>query len=704
MKPGLLARLRHAMHVLTKGDTRFEPETSRAADWFNAWHSQHAPSNTELLRQYKAMAYACSQINAMAFASVPVKLYVQTRKGEKKALCATRAVPRDQALWLHSQAHIDKRIRSAVAIEEVEDHPLLDLLDTVNDYLDAFNLYELTSLYQDFNGSAYWWIERNGAGVLNGVPKAIWILPAHLVTVQKSKTDIISGYKYGEGPSARVYPPDEVIHFKIPSLLDPYRDGMPPARAAWHAISLTDKQYAYESHHMDNRARPDAIVSPKTEDASFSGDAAARFEERINQKFRKGGAGGIAVLENALHYEPVAFPAKDLEMLAFHRVAKEEIANIFGVPLPMLSTETNLANLQAARTLHARNTLWPRCQRFDQVINQRLIPLYDTSGRLFVAHDNPVPEDVEQQSRVHGVYLDKGVISINEVRAELGKAPEPWGDKPWLPFTLSQVDSEVPTAPPLSPDERAVTKGGHRRRLPDGRAIKSFLQGVLRQQRQAVLSALGAKVASIGKDFQRVDLSAWTEEMARRAAPLVEVEVNNGGRDVLARLGVSPEESIWNVQLPEVQAAINEHAYRFCEATNETTAKEINVAVDELRRELAEGMVEAENTVRELTRRVSAVFENAEKFRARRIAVTEASRGVHTGQYMAAKDSNLVVGFKWLCSADACALCQSVAAEHPDGIPLDGEFAHDEYTGAVRYPPLHPNCQCTITELLRKER
>jgi hypothetical protein len=57
-----------------------------------------------------------------------------------------------------------------------------------------------------------------------------------------------------------------------------------------------------------------------------------------------------------------------------------------------LTRETNLANLQAARQQHAPLTVWPRVNRRDSKLNERLLPLYDTTGRLFFASDTPEPE------------------------------------------------------------------------------------------------------------------------------------------------------------------------------------------------------------------------------------------------------------------------------------------------------------------------
>ena len=45
------------------------------------------------------------------------------------------------------------------------DHPLLTLLAQVNPIHNSFDLWELTTLYQEVHGSAYWFIERDVLGI-----------------------------------------------------------------------------------------------------------------------------------------------------------------------------------------------------------------------------------------------------------------------------------------------------------------------------------------------------------------------------------------------------------------------------------------------------------------------------------------------------------------------------------------------------------
>jgi hypothetical protein len=65
------------------------------------------------------------------------------------------------------------------------------------------------------------------------------------------------------------------------------------------------------------------------------------------------------------------------------------IANAFHVPLAFLTTQTNLANLQAAESQHMSKAINP--QRRDEKLNEQLIPIYDPTRCLFLASEDPSP-------------------------------------------------------------------------------------------------------------------------------------------------------------------------------------------------------------------------------------------------------------------------------------------------------------------------
>jgi SPP1 gp7 family putative phage head morphogenesis protein len=250
--------------------------------------------------------------------------------------------------------------------------------------------------------------------------------------------------------------------------------------------------------------------------------------------------------------------------------------------------------------------------------------------------------------------------------------------------------------------------------LPQGGAIRRELRSEFKRQRAAVLAAVrrafgaGAKAdrdegAGPGGlpaiDFAEV-LRLGQLAMRERMTPLLEVIWDRSGRDLLARLGLDAND--WRVVDPNTRRMIEQAAMAFCQATNETTTQALDDALAQLRQELTAGVVDRGETLDQLTKRVKGVFDLAETFRARRIAVTETARAVHAAELESAKQSEVVAGFEWLLSEDACPLCQRIKAE-VGRVRLGDTFAtfgdHPTYRD-VRHPPLHPSCQCSVIEVL----
>jgi len=225
---------------------------------------------------------------------------------------------------------------------------------------------------------------------------------------------------------------------------------------------------------------------------------------------------------------------------------------------------------------------------------------------------------------------------------------------------------------------------------------------VVARRKGRVLEHYGMKSWHAAKEFNigagMIDLAADTKEEARMMRPVMEIRYDSAAQQTLARVGATDQAATWSVTAPHVREAVDEQTFRFCKDTSVRFARDVDTTVSALRQEIAEGLVSAENTRREMSRRVNDLFKGEETWRADRIAATESSRAVHNGQIMGAAHSKMVKGFRLLVSADACPICR--AAKHDRGYTELGD-AQAQMTSYDRtLPPLHPNCQCSVTEVL----
>lgn len=249
--------------------------------------------------------------------------------------------------------------------------------------------------------------------------------------------------------------------------------------------------------------------------------------------------------------------------------------------------------------------------------------------------------------------------------------------------------------------------------LPQGRPLAQLVRQLWKEQEAALVSALRTQgaVAFIGFNPQ-----AWFNVFLERIKPIYARYLVDGRAAMDARLRrkkslwhifdvpqvmeppeVDDEFSIYN---PEAVNFINQYSYAFAQSTLDTTKMKLGNAYNRLKQELSQGIEQGE-AIRTVTADVMRIFRDPA--RAMTIATSEVSRAYHAGQEIAAKQSGVVSGFKWLASSDACELCLSldgkvVAIGQPFIVlPKGGPYA------VVKFPPAHCRCQCSMTEVLSDE-
>jgi len=383
----------------------------------DAYRRRRAPSASELLAELKNTAWSCASVNASVCAAFPPKLLVSTSKSQAPPRCATRPL---EPMFLKQL----RATRPSQQIEEVIDHPLLTLFRQVNPVHNGFDLWELTELSLETIGAAYWLLDFDP---MLKIPSAIWILPAHLVTSHRSANSprLVDYYEY-RGGVAQQFAPERIVHFRFPDPRDPYTAGLSPLRACFEQAALTSEFAAMKRSIYDNTGVPSVVLTPNE---AISIEERKRMETAWHEKFARGGQGKAFVSDTGFSVTLLSQSMGDLAALADMKATKEDIANAFHVPLPFLSGDTNLANMQAADHLHKTLAILSRLRRRDEKLNEQLLPLYDPSGRLFFHSPDPT---ANQQLLLQQEQSDlrHGVRTINEIRASRGLPPVAWGDVP----------------------------------------------------------------------------------------------------------------------------------------------------------------------------------------------------------------------------------------------------------------------------------
>ena len=423
-------------------DIRAEKALTLSSLWgsntntYDSWGKQKKPDRAKLLNEYRGVAYACANLNAQGVTKTPLRLYRKSAKGAK-CRWPTRSLSLGETKSLSARNKL--RVADSETVQELTTHPLLTLLDNPNDSMDCVGLLEISQLFQEIVGIAYWLIVRNALGT---PAKIMLLLPQHVKAITDDNGQLV-GYEYGTGANKTTYSVDDVIPFKMPNPSSPWLEGFSPIEAVYESIEIENKYCATEAAILDNEGLPRGVLSGKDGIAD-----ASRLEKRFNAKFRQN-AGGVMVLEDeGIDFKPLSFSPRDLARLSVHENARVAIANAYGVPFGLIDTASSSQyNVDVTiRARHVEDAIVPRLRRLQSVLNRRLVSAFDSS--LFVAFDDPSPTNRELTLSEDTQLVSAGILTPNEIRNKRGYEPVDGGDQLAGMYsvgsdTVSSVDSVV---------------------------------------------------------------------------------------------------------------------------------------------------------------------------------------------------------------------------------------------------------------------
>ena len=300
----------------------------------------------------------------------------------------------------------------------IENHPAEQLFRNPNPLTSRFELFEQTLGSLELNGNAYWFL----AGDSQGRPREIWALRPDRVTIAPDTKRVVGGYLYQIDGQTIPLDAIEVIHFRRWHPNNDYY-GLPPISAARNAV-LSDKHMSDWNRNAfgKDQAVPAGIVNI----ADFISDTDF---ERIKREWRSH-YGGVerktAFLRGGtVTWQNIGLTHSDLDFLQGRQAQRDEILNIFGIPVGLVSENATEANAKVAERLFIERTLYPKLVRLAQKISQELLPFY--GGDLIAEYDDIRPTDT--QARLDEIRAAYPLLSINELRANYYQLPPvAWGD------------------------------------------------------------------------------------------------------------------------------------------------------------------------------------------------------------------------------------------------------------------------------------
>jgi len=550
---------------------------------------------------------------------------------------------------------------------EVEKSPIMDVLNFVNPFQTFQEFIELHEIYMGLAGESFWVINKNKGGL----PGELWIVPPDRMSVVPSKKDFIAGYIYKVGGESIPLDKENVIHFKLPNPMNPYR-GLGFVQAMAQDLDGEINAAKWNNKFFYNSARPDVVLFP-------DGDVSEENFQRLKEQFKERHQGTansnrMAIAAGIRDIKLLSISAKDMDFKELRLLNRDNILGIFGMPLSVMgiSENVNRANAEAGDYTFARWIVQPRLNRIKNKLNEQFLPMFPHTENMVLDFDDVVPESVEENRMLAESGIKSGYMTINEARQIQGLEPLPEGDvlvTPQAnPFQTLSAKKKV-----FSAEWKETYWRGYvaRAEAYEKRMIAALKEMFSAQETEA-LSKLNAGADHLLDQAEAKVL--YIKLVTPILTDLFKLSVRNG-----AEL-INPKP---HKDAPPEEKPLTDTARKWLLTRIAWAAEQIG---EETASRLAEALAagwEAGDSIPHIADRVQAVFEGFSRARSLMIARSET---------IAASAQGAIEGYKEadLQQAEFMSALDDRTCEDCDG--MNGEvFDLDDTTGVI---PIHPDCRC----------
>ena len=385
-----------------------------------SYNNQNTGRDYELVtRGITGTAYRAATINATVLSGQTLRLFRKAGTGVAKA--GRKVADRRLAKHATNRGRVKSLIGKAATyanragddVEEVLDHPVLDLLQNPDPIYTGSMWLHMLFWFKEVAGRAYLYVGEK----VNGVPVSAYILPSQFAWPMLSDTGFIAGYYYGRNRSDPMrIPAEDVVYLR--------QHGSPvhPAGGMSWLFSVmpeTDMEAAAlqaEAQRWLNGGMPGMVfkAAPTTTDAQMR-----QINAHLNQSTRGvGKAGSILLLRDT---ELIQYGTKPHEMQYVEGITTTEkrVYDAAGIPEPIYRLNSaNLASATVANAQYMRYTIAPRLATLAGELTELLLPHYGVEpGDMWFCFDDPTQDDQIALAAELRAAEAQGIISPNEYRA-----------------------------------------------------------------------------------------------------------------------------------------------------------------------------------------------------------------------------------------------------------------------------------------------
>ena len=308
---------------------------------------------------------------------------------------------------------------------------LLDLFDNNENNITRFEMIKYLIWSVILKGNGYIYIYRDNTGKAKGLR---W-LPSESVTINYNQ---LTNDLYYLCPlvSNKKIEPVNLLHVKLYS--DDGINGRSVISYSTRAIKAGNAAENSAINYYGNGGNLNGIIKA-------DGTLTPQQKQDIRDSWRSSIEGGVAVLQGNLSYTPIQMNAEEAQLLETRQFTVQDISRWLGINPVLLGdlTHSSYNTLEQAQLELLTHTLLPYISIIEQEFTRKLfVPSEKKQGFYINLDENEILRaDKTKQVDYFTSLIDKGVLSINEVRKALGYQEIEGGDRHTIPYTdINQND------------------------------------------------------------------------------------------------------------------------------------------------------------------------------------------------------------------------------------------------------------------------
>lgn len=425
------------------------------------WYADGGQSMIDNAYMNNHVVWTVQDWKASKVASAPPLVY---KVKDEKAYNKYRYLMKSVDPGKFSQIHGLKK----KALEEVEDHKVIDLLNKPNSLMSRYEMFYGLTVYKDIVGSGYLLAVRNGiVSPTEGEITELWLPPAHqMVITSGGVMNPVKEYSLSSNPEKKISAKNvcQVRHFS-PDHKNPtaWLYGMSRLQAGKSIIQKYNEGNESETSVFQSKGIRD-IIFPKGQydPGDITTGQGETVRDKFNRQLRESGNGGIMTNNVEIGSIRVGFSPSELGISTSQETTKKDICSMYQLPAEIFNWSpgsSTFNNVSEARKRALTDAVLPELEILKDALTKFIIPSFTKDKDYVIDFDDEYYAELQDDKAEQVKWMSEAPLTPNERREVLGydaRDDDPNGNKIIIPSKYQLLESMGTESFGSNPDAQSM--------------------------------------------------------------------------------------------------------------------------------------------------------------------------------------------------------------------------------------------------------